>query len=130
MEAIDDALRALDFDYFSKGLHKISPAALFERPRAVFVDIRCDEELEVLPIRLGRPTCIHLPLHELPTRWHEIPRDRPVGLFCSGDIRSSMALAYLLARGYGSARIVSGGYEALVAQLEPGKLRGLLSARD
>jgi len=130
MDALDDALRKMNFDYFGKGLHKVSPAALFDKLQAVFVDLRADEEREALPIEIPRLRNIQIPLHHLPQRWKEIPRNLPVGLFCSGDTRSAIALVYLVARGYDAARIVIGGYEALVEELKPGKLHKYLSTGD
>ena len=122
MDRLDDAYRAMDFGFFGNGRHQTRPAALFDDPRAVLVDLRSDRERALLPVQLDWLTTVHIPLHELPDRHQEIPTDAPVGLFCSSDTRSAMALAYLRARGYASARILAGGYQALVEELKPGKV--------
>ena len=130
MDSLDGALRKMDFGFFGEGRHKIALETLLDMTEAVFVDLRSDGEIEVLPISIDWLRSIHIPLHRLPERWSEIPDDRPVGLFCSSDTRSAIALAYLMSRGYGSVRIVAGGYEALVEELKPGKLYARLSAGD
>ena len=128
MNRVDDAYRAMDFDFFGNGRHQTRPAAFFDNPGAVLVDLRSDQERALLTVRLDWLTTIHMPLHELPDRYQEIPTDAPVGLFCSSDTRSALALAYLRARGYTSARILAGGYQALVDELKPGKVYQRLNA--
>ena len=128
MESLDRAFRKMNFEFFGRSLHKISPAAFFGQAGAVFVDLRSEEERGILPVTLPGLRCLHIPLHELPERWEEIPLDLPVGLFCSSDNRSAMAFAYLGGRGYVSVRIIAGGYEALVGELKPGKVYKRLTA--
>ena len=125
---MDNILRRMDFNFFGKSLHKTTPSTLLNTPDAVFVDVRSNEERRILPIELPGAANLHIPLHELPDRWNEIPEDRSIGLFCSSDTRATIAFMYLRTRGYTSARIVLGGYETLVAELKPGKLFKLLSA--
>ena len=86
------------------------------------MDLRSRREFEILPIAIDWLRSLHIPLHELPDRWQEIPGEGTVGLFCSSDVRSAIAFAYLKARGYRSVRIVAGGYEALAEELKPGRL--------
>ena len=113
-----------------RGLHKTTPGELFDKPGAVFLDLRSEVEREILCFEMPWIQCLHIPLHELPARWQEIPRDQFVGLFCSSDNRAGVAFAYLRARGFESVRIVLGGYEGLVAELKPGKLLKRLVVQD
>jgi rhodanese-related sulfurtransferase len=123
MERVNDAYRAMDFEFFGNGHHQIAPQAFLEKPEAVIVDLRSDQEVALLPIHMERMAkTIHIPFHELPDRLKEIPADVPAGLFCSADTRSAMALAYLRSNGYTNARILAGGYQSLVEELKPGKL--------
>ena len=112
----------MDFDYFGTNRHKTTPQAFFTVPDAVFLDLRSNEEYGILPIRIDFLHGLHIPLHELPDRCGEIPKDKPIGLFCSSDTRSSIALAYLATRGFDPVQIIAGGYEALVGELKPGKV--------
>ena len=130
MRDLDDAIRQMDFDFFGRGRHKTTPRELLDDADGVLVDLRADEERAVLAVAPVGIRCLHLPLHELPERYAEIPRDRNVGLFCSSDNRSAIAFAYLAARGFGAARIVAGGYAALVEELKPGKVLARRSARS
>ena len=122
MKDMDEALRSMDFEFYGRGEHKTSHEALFKAKDALLLDLRSDEERKIVNIQLPWIPTLHIPLHELPGRWTEIPEDRPVGLFCSSDTRSTMAFAYLYARGYRQARILLGGYGAMSEALKPGKL--------
>jgi len=128
MESMDKVLRGITFDFFGRALHKITPAAFFGGAEGVLVDLRSTEERGILTVTIPGLECLHIPLHELPDRWEEIPMDLPVGLFCSSDNRSAMAFLYLRGRGYMSARILAGGYEALVVEFKPGKIYKRLKA--
>ncbi|MBW1872518.1 MAG: rhodanese-like domain-containing protein [Deltaproteobacteria bacterium] len=121
----------MDFEFFGKGHHQIAPQPFLEQREAIIVDLRSDEEVALLPIRMERTVkTIHIPLHKLPDRLEEIPADIPVGLFCSADTRSAMALAYLRSHGYTNARILAGGYQSLVEELKPGRLFKRLQSTD
>lgn len=122
MTGMENALRQMDFDFFGRALHKTSAKAFLDEPDAVLLDLRSRQERDVLPVSLHWLTTLHIPLHELPDRLDEIPKDRPVGAFCSSDSRSAIAMAYLRACGYDQVRIVAGGYQGLVQELMPGKV--------
>ena len=123
MKRVDAAYRAMDFEFFGKGRHQVSLPEFLKQGGGVIVDFRSGREAAVLPIRIEKAArTINVPLDELPDRLKEIPADVPVGLFCSADTRSAMALAYLRSHGYENARILAGGYSSLVEELKPGKL--------
>lgn len=118
-------LSGLTFDYWSTGQHKIMPAVFFEkwaRGEAVLLDVRTEEEHR----HLALPFALHIPIHELPQRLSEVPRDKLVATFCSGGDRAAVAFTYLHAQGFENVRIFKGGYADLTAELLPGKLRRLL----
>ena len=130
MADIDTVLRGMDFDFFGEGRFKTTPEKLLGEPGAVLVDLRSDEEREILALPMrGLVETIPLPLTELPDRLTEIPEDRPVGLFCSSHTRSTMAYLYLRAHGRTNAKILLQGYDALLQELKPGKVRSRLRAK-
>lgn len=86
------------------------------------VDVRSKEEAQTLPIKFvchDNVTAMDIPIYEIPERLEEIPRDKPVGLFCPATIRSAMVYALLLSKGYENIRILEGGYPALTEAMMP-----------
>jgi len=67
-------------------------------------------------------TVIEIPLHELPQRLHELPKDKFIGIFCSGGVRNVKAFIYLKSKGFENVKIIEGGYEKLVNALKPGEV--------
>jgi len=129
MEKMEQVLKTLTLDYFGSGCHKITPSGLLGMKRAVFVDVRSREEEETLSIRLNHHKGIifkHIPLNELPDRLDEIPRDILIGLFCPANVRSTIAMVYLLYKGYQKVRVIEGGYAALTEEMKPGKVLKLV----
>lgn len=49
---------------------------------------------------------------ELPARWPEIPRDRPLAVICGSGYRSSVAASWLARQGYGRVANILGGMTA------------------
>jgi rhodanese-related sulfurtransferase len=120
----------MTFDFFSSGSHKISPAAFLKTNGAVFLDVRSPEETGVANFPfLGLVATLNIPTESIPDRLDEIPKDKLVGVFCSGVTRSSIVYAYLRTKGYQNVRIIEGGYVPLVEELRPGKLLKHLRTR-
>ncbi|RLD05196.1 MAG: rhodanese-like domain-containing protein [Chloroflexi bacterium] len=117
-------LSSRNFDYWSKGEHKIMPQSFFEkwaRGEAILLDVRYSIEVDHLHL----PFSLQIPISELPQRLSEIPLDKVVATFCSGGDRAAVAYAYLQSQGFENCRIFKGGYADLMAELMPGKLRKL-----
>jgi rhodanese-related sulfurtransferase len=55
---------------------------------------------------------LHIPLNHLVERASELPRDRPVLLFCAGGYRSSIAASLLQHEGFASVSEIAGGITA------------------
>jgi len=53
-----------------------------------------------------------------------------VGIFCSSDVRSTIAYFYLRTLDFDNVRIIEGGYAELVQELKPGKLLQHISKTD
>ena len=69
------------------------------------VDIR--SEAEVAQGML--PNSVHLPMHLIPLRMNEFPKDKEVVLYCRSGARSYHACAYLLQQGVTNAVNLRGG---------------------
>lgn len=81
-------------------------ARLLDSGEAVGVDVRNASEWDAGHI----PGSIHIPLGYLPDRAHELPRDKPVVVFCQTGSRSAIAASVLQAEGMDDVRNVHGGY--------------------
>lgn len=126
---MEEVLKKLTLDFFGAGCHKITPNKLLNMKKAVFVDVRSHEERNTLGIHLKHHHAIqflHIPLDEIPERYKEIPRDQTIGIFCPANVRSTIAMVYLLYKGYTDVQIIEGGYSALTDEMKPGKVLNLV----
>jgi rhodanese-related sulfurtransferase len=85
-----------------------------QRDGAVVVDVREPDEYRSAHV----PGAVLMPLASVPTRVHELPRDRAVYVICQSGARSARAADYLSARGV-DARSVRGGTGAWAAAGNP-----------
>ena len=69
------------------------------------VDIRSDAEV----VHGVLPTAQHLPMHLIPLRLHDLPKDRDVVLYCRSGARSYHACAYLAQQGVDNVVNLRGG---------------------
>ena len=76
-----------------------------DRREALLIDVR--EPDEWVAGHVAGAT--HIPLGDLEARLAEVPRDRPVLLFCRSGNRSGKATAFLRRQGFGQATNVEGG---------------------
>jgi len=96
---------------------------------AVLLDVRSTEEVQTLALPFSHDlTCLHIPTPDIPSRIGEIPRDRPVAVFCPAAIRAAIVYAYLRTMGFEQVRILVGGYPDITEQARPGQLWKRLSA--
>jgi rhodanese-related sulfurtransferase len=130
MEKVSEILRSMDFSFFGRGKHKITPAMFLAETNSVFLDVRSKEEFETIAFSLAHhASVLHIPINEVPERASEIPRDTIVGVFCSSGVRSTMVYLYLRSLGFEKVRIIEGGYAEFVEELKPGKLLKQLSQK-
>ena len=117
----DKWLKELDLSFWGTAQHKVTPAQFFERQAsedAVLLDVHSPEEADFLTL----PFALHIPIHELPDRFEEIPNDCLVATFCSSATRAVAAWIYLQLHGFENVRILDAHYEDLTAELKPGKV--------
>lgn len=53
----------------------------------------------------------NVPLGELPQRYGELPKDKPIVIYCRSGGRSMRAVSFLQEQGFKNVRSLSGGYE-------------------
>jgi hydroxyacylglutathione hydrolase len=99
-------------------LSEISPAearSRFDAGEAAVMDVRGTAEWEA-----GRvPGVAHIPLGYLPERLDEVPRDRPLIVYCASGARSAIAASILAAAGITDVLNLAGGYQAWSAAGHP-----------
>ncbi len=75
---------------------------------AVALDVRQPDEFAAGHIE----GAIHVPLGSVATRLSEVPRDRPVVVYCGHGERASSAVSLLERAGFASLLNIDGGYDA------------------
>jgi len=81
-------------------------ARLDREEKAWILDVRSDDELEAS----GRITgAHHIHITQLPQRIEEVPRDRPVYIFCGSGLRSMVAASILQREGWQDMTVILGG---------------------
>ncbi|MCC7046121.1 MAG: sulfurtransferase [Alphaproteobacteria bacterium] len=86
-----------------------------DQVRHLVVDVREQWELEIASL----PDSLHLPLGDLPARYTELPKDRPLVVLCRTGRRSLQATMWLRAQGYGNAVNLRGGVHLWSDQVDP-----------
>ncbi len=77
-----------------------------EKEKAWILDVRGADELEAS----GRITrAHHIHITQLPQRIEEVPRDRPVYIFCGSGLRSMVAASILQREGWQDMTVILGG---------------------
>ncbi len=62
---------------------------------------------------------VNIPYSQLPARWTEIPRDRPVVVFCHTGVRSANLIEQLRGQGYTNLINMTGGIDAWSREIDP-----------
>lgn len=75
---------------------------------AHLIDVRTEAEVAQGVI----DGAIHIPLHLLPLRETDIPRDKPVVIYCRSGARSAQACAFMASKGFRNMHNLAGGIMA------------------
>lgn len=122
-DAVEQVLERMTLDFVGQARHKISPVALFAIDDAVLLDIRTEPEQQTLPLGfVYHAEVIHIPLDQIPSRFAELPQNRPIGIFCPHGVRAAMSYLYLQSKGYDQVFVLDGGYAALAEEARPGSV--------
>jgi rhodanese-related sulfurtransferase/glyoxylase-like metal-dependent hydrolase (beta-lactamase superfamily II) len=81
---------------------------LSEADAPLLVDVRSEHEWDEGRIEGS----VNVPLSRLPDRLPELPRDRPLVVYCSSGYRSSIAASIMLRRGFAGIADLVGGLDA------------------
>ena len=78
------------------------------------LDVREHWEIELVSL----PDSIRIPLSEIPGRFAELDRDRPVAVLCHSGGRSARAAEFLAAQGFFRIVNIAGGIDAWSLQVD------------
>lgn len=83
--------------------------------KVMLVDVRTSEESALSAV----PGAVNIPLDDLRERMGEIPKDRPIYLFCEVGLRGYLASNILKGHGYKDVRNLIGGLKTYKAATSP-----------
>ena len=115
---MEDFLKGLTLDFFSKGKHKLSIDEFTEllKTRDIdVIDVRSKKENDLFGFSFAN----NIPLNELPERINEIPKDKMVILLCSAGTRGAMAYLFLQTAGFENVKILDAAIGELADALKP-----------
>jgi len=78
----------------------------------VLLDVREAWERQTARLDLPGTRALHMPMHTLPARLHELDRTQPILVLCHHGARSLQCVAFLQAQGYSAAVNIAGGIDA------------------
>lgn len=78
------------------------------RPEAVLLDVREDEELQIVSVAGAR----HIPMGDVPSRISELDPDKEIYCLCHHGMRSAQVAGYLAQQGFEKVLNVRGGIDA------------------
>ncbi len=92
-------------------------AAAWLSERAVeFLDCREVDEREIVSI----DPSVFIPMGEIPLRFEELPKDKPLVVYCHHGMRSLQVAHFLRRAGFPDATSMRGGVDAWSREIDPG----------
>ncbi len=117
---MEKVLRMMDAKFCARGNWKVSKDKFvdsFKQGRMIMLDVRSKQETDVLSLkRFG----IEIPIYELPDRLSEVPTDKTIATFCSGKTRATLALAYLMSKGFENVVLLDATLADFASLISPG----------
>ncbi|MEP6955950.1 MAG: molybdopterin-synthase adenylyltransferase MoeB [Chthoniobacterales bacterium] len=81
----------------------------------LLLDVREPHEFEIARIEDG----VLIPVRELQSRLHELPRDGEIVVYCHSGVRSAAAVQILVTAGFAQASNLTGGIDAWSERIDP-----------
>ena len=86
-----------------------------KNPLIQFLDVREPEEFEIGHIK----ETLHIPLNMIPYNLGEIPKEKPLIVYCHHGMRSLKAVEYLIAKGFDNVVNLDGGIHEWSTKIDP-----------
>jgi rhodanese-related sulfurtransferase len=105
-------------------IEEISPAELAVRCRDgelwLLLDVREPWEVEIARVQpTDKMPTSHIPTADIPERYAEIDRARPVAVLCHSGGRSARVASFLIQQGFTRVLNVRGGIDAWSGEVDP-----------
>jgi rhodanese-related sulfurtransferase len=81
----------------------------------ILLDVREPDELATASI----PWALAMPMGDVPVRYEELPKDKPIAVMCHGGGRSARVTKFLNEHDYPNAVNVAGGIRDWSAKIDP-----------
>lgn len=121
MKELDVVLEEMDFEFLGSGEHSMNIEGMrkaLKNDHFMFLDIRSEEEVSYTTF----PFAASIPLHDLPKKYEELPKDKCIVVFCSSIFRAAVAYTYLRAKGFDEVKGLTVPMEDMVKAFKPGPL--------
>lgn len=126
MDSLNKVLTMMDFEFLSAGKHSMSCEAMksaLKDDHFFFLDVRTEQEIKFTNF----PFAKNIPMHELPTRIAELPKDKCIVPFCASIFRASVVYSYLLTNGFTEVKCLTASIEDIASVLKPGLVANILA---
>ncbi len=105
-------------------IHQVTPAHFRDwmaqqSAPVVVIDVREAWELQTTSVKAEGFTLLHIPLHTLPARLADVPKDASIACLCHHGGRSQQAAHFLSEQGFAPMANIAGGIHAWSAQCDP-----------
>ena len=90
-----------------------------EHGATVVLDVREPWEVQTASVQASGFELIHMPMHLIPARLQELPRDRPIACLCHHGGRSMQVAMFLAQQGFSHVANIAGGIHAWASQIDP-----------
>lgn len=83
------------------------------------LDVREPWEVQTACVRADGFELLPMPMHTVPARLNELPRQRPIACLCHHGARSAQVAHFLLNQGYENVVNIQGGIHAWTQEVDP-----------
>jgi molybdopterin/thiamine biosynthesis adenylyltransferase/rhodanese-related sulfurtransferase len=115
MPAYEDSAFQRDQDTVEEQTVQEIKARLDAGEPLLLLDVREPYELAISHLKRA----VNIPYSQVSTRWAEIPRDRPVVVFCHTGVRSANLIEALRGQGYTNLINMTGGIDTWSRDIDP-----------
>lgn len=88
---------------------------LQQSPPPLLLDVREAWEVELAAL----PGALHVPMHEIPDRRHELDAGAEIVVLCHHGVRSAHVAAFLAQAGFARLYNLAGGIDAWAREIDP-----------
>ncbi len=81
----------------------------------LLLDVRESDELLISNF----PNSLHIPMHQIPAKWQDLPRNQQIIVFCHYGTRSRIVVEFLKQQGLENVFNLSEGIDAWARDIEP-----------